>query len=175
MWYGFHLTIFFAHVLQFGLYYILSWWCLINRHCHNDPRPIFTKWKDVLLINVMKPRSRDIQFYNNRIALKPDRNLGSGAAEGHTSEKALKLFPQTLHRWLNAKRTYLQCVSIRFTFLLHLAVDVIKDGKGWNGRDLCMPLTLEFLVFYLYAFRQIQMMFLVPGERIFIRLVLIWI
>ena len=134
-------------MLQFGLYYILSWWCLINRHCHNDPRPIFTKWKDVLLVNVMKPRSRDIQFYNNPIALKPDRNLGSGAADGHTSEKALKLFPQTSHRWLNAKRTYLQCVSIRFTFLLHLAVDVFRDGKGWNGRDLCMPLTLEFWYF----------------------------
>ena len=43
--------------------------------------PLFTKRTDVLPTNLVKPRSREIECYNHRIALKIDRHLGSAAAE----------------------------------------------------------------------------------------------
>ena len=43
--------------------------------------PLFIKQKDVLLTNLAKSRSREIECYNNPIALTFDRNLGSAAAE----------------------------------------------------------------------------------------------
>ena len=45
------------------------------------PGPLFTKRYDVLPPNLVKSRSREIGCYNDRIALKFDRHLGSAAAE----------------------------------------------------------------------------------------------
>ena len=46
-----------------------------------SPGPLFTKRQDVLPPNLAMSRSRVIGCCNNRIALKFDRHLGSGAAE----------------------------------------------------------------------------------------------
>ena len=43
--------------------------------------PLFTKRWDVLPPHLVKSRSREIGCYNDRIALKFDRHLGSAAVE----------------------------------------------------------------------------------------------
>ena len=45
------------------------------------PGPLFTKRRDVLSQDLMKPRSQEIGCYIAGIALKFDRHLGSAAAE----------------------------------------------------------------------------------------------
>ena len=54
----------------------------LSRGAHVDSGPLFTKRLDVLPPNLVKSRSREIGCYNYRTALKLDRHLGSGAAEG---------------------------------------------------------------------------------------------
>ena len=47
----------------------------------DSPGPLFTKRYDVLPPNLVKSRSREIECYNDLIALQFDRHLGSDAAE----------------------------------------------------------------------------------------------
>ena len=47
---------------------------------HTVPGPLFTKQTDVLPPNFVMYQSREIGCYNDRIALKYDRHLGSAAA-----------------------------------------------------------------------------------------------
>ena len=46
-----------------------------------DTGSLIIKLADFLLQDLVKSRSRDMECYNNRIALKIDRHLGSDAAE----------------------------------------------------------------------------------------------
>ena len=50
-------------------------------HLGYNTGPLFTKRADVLLQDLMKSWSREIRVYTFAIALKPDRHLGSTAAE----------------------------------------------------------------------------------------------
>ena len=45
-----------------------------------SPRPLFTKQLDILPQDLLKSRSHEIGCYNDRIAPKFDRHLGSAAA-----------------------------------------------------------------------------------------------
>ena len=52
------------------------------RCCHHfSPGPLFTKQTDILPLDLVKSRSREIGCYNGYIALKFDRHLGSTVAE----------------------------------------------------------------------------------------------
>ena len=50
-------------------------------HLDYNTGPLFIKRADVLLEDLMKSWSREIRVYTFAIALKPDRHLGSTAAE----------------------------------------------------------------------------------------------
>ena len=53
------------------------------------PGPLFTKRYNVFPQNIAKTRSREIGCYNDPIALKFDRHLGSGAVKFHSDWKRL--------------------------------------------------------------------------------------
>ena len=53
---------------------------LLDKYSYN-PWPFFTKQRDVWLQDLVKFRSREIGCYNDRIALKFDKRLGSTAVE----------------------------------------------------------------------------------------------
>ena len=66
--------------------FVVHIWLRLER-CVNQPdcpwpfRPLFIKRVDVLSLDLVQCRSREIWFYINRIILKFDRHLGSAAAD----------------------------------------------------------------------------------------------
>ena len=64
-----------------------------DQHFIRELGPLFTKRQDVLPQDLVKPWSREIKCYNDRIALKFDRYLGSSAVKFQSDLKNLNPNP----------------------------------------------------------------------------------